>query len=755
MKYIMTLAVLVCSLSAFAQTNDPLLNQQYYIGAHNIDQVWNTTTGSSNTRIAIHSSTGFLNNHDDMGGSRFLSQFTNWFIPEKGFAQEVAGIIGANTNNGIGMAGINWNATMRSYNFLDVDLSSGIDQSYVFNADNVDYHFSVSNMNAMLDQAVQDNMDVQVFTFGVPIASKYKLWEFNNGNPSLNNYKLLTEGPSISTPQEAFWNEFQNAMVSMGTNIWNSITGNSFIPPTDLTLFRNKLWNAATQHNYSLIAAVGDKIDGRSPAPMLMPLAFDDFVIGVGGGEVSSGQTPIHWSGAGSSHYIDLVAAAPSISTLSGSSFNSYNSSFSSTQASAAIAAGVVSLLKTQNSTLSYDDFEHILKNTATDIEDPGKDDETGHGWLNAKAALDYINNNDIVRKTIPQNEIQVTYQNELSGTYGLENTYRRYSTHWNKKTIQVITGKINVLRGRVEFDYVFSSPPDVWLRNTSSGTDVSPIIDTQYYEPFEKNLKILSVDEYGFTFEMEYWSVEGRNSLGSLVDEYEIPDVENGNIYIDYTAVGDETNILNESPSVPQNLTVTAAPTGYGQPILDWDDNPESNIDYYKVYRKHVNVESSFNHIASPTSSSYEDWEVSMTQGNNEEFLYKVKAVNNINKESPFSNIVSVDGFLMNSKRIGDMDEPEVLPEEFAIKNNYPNPFNPATKIKYALPEAAEVTLKIFNIKGQEVATLVNTNLSAGFHEVTFDAGGLSSGMYIARMRATGNSGQIFTKELKMQLVK
>ncbi len=429
MNYLMTItvAVLAFSLSANAQTNDPLLNQQYYIGAHNIDQVWNTTKGSSNTRIAIHSSTGFLNNHDDMGGSRFLSQFTNWFIPEKGFAQEVAGIIGANTNNGIGMAGINWNATMRSYNFLDVDLSSGVDQNYVFNADNVDYHFSVSNMNAMLDQAVQDNMDVQVFTFGVPIASKYKLWEFNNGNPSLSNYKLLTEGPSIPTPQEAFWNEIQNAMVSMGTNIWNSITGNSFIPPTDLTLFRNKLWNAATQHNYSLIAAVGDKIDGRSPAPMLMPLAFDDFVIGVGGGELTGSQNRIYWTGAGTSPYIDLVAAASNISTLSGSSFNSYNSSFSSTQASAAIAAGVVSLLKKQNSTLSYDDLEHILKNTAIDIGLQGKDDETGYGWLNAKAALDYITYNDIVRETVPQNEIQVTYQNELSGTYGLENTYREY----------------------------------------------------------------------------------------------------------------------------------------------------------------------------------------------------------------------------------------------------------------------------------------------------------------------------------------
>lgn len=58
--------IMALSLSLYGQTNDPLLNQQYYIGAHNIDQVWNTTKGSSNTRIAIHSAMGFFTNHEDM-----------------------------------------------------------------------------------------------------------------------------------------------------------------------------------------------------------------------------------------------------------------------------------------------------------------------------------------------------------------------------------------------------------------------------------------------------------------------------------------------------------------------------------------------------------------------------------------------------------------------------------------------------------------------------------------------------------------
>jgi hypothetical protein len=55
----------------------------------------------------------------------------------------------------------------------------------------------------------------------------------------------------------------------------------------------------------------------------------------------------------------------------------------------------------------------------------------------------------------------------------------------------------------------------------------------------------------------------------------------------------------------------------------------------------------------------------------------------------------------------------------------------------------------------GQEVATLINNNMSAGFHSITFDANTLPSGVYIARMDAVGQSGVTFTKELKMQLIK
>ncbi|MEQ8523721.1 LamG-like jellyroll fold domain-containing protein [Gracilimonas sp.] len=96
------------------------------------------------------------------------------------------------------------------------------------------------------------------------------------------------------------------------------------------------------------------------------------------------------------------------------------------------------------------------------------------------------------------------------------------------------------------------------------------------------------------------------------------------------------------------------------------------------------------------------------------------------------------------------DITDETGVPGEFDLANNYPNPFNPTTTIKYALPEAADVRLTVFNSIGQKVADLVNTRQTAGTHQVDFDASQLPSGMYIYRLKA-GEFEQI----RKMTLVK
>ena len=88
--------------------------------------------------------------------------------------------------------------------------------------------------------------------------------------------------------------------------------------------------------------------------------------------------------------------------------------------------------------------------------------------------------------------------------------------------------------------------------------------------------------------------------------------------------------------------------------------------------------------------------------------------------------------------------------PEEYKLYQNYPNPFNPTTTIQFTLPQSDNVILKVYNILGQEVATLINKNMKAGIHKVSFNASSLSSGIYIYKLQAGS-----FTSAGKMIVLK
>ena len=100
------------------------------------------------------------------------------------------------------------------------------------------------------------------------------------------------------------------------------------------------------------------------------------------------------------------------------------------------------------------------------------------------------------------------------------------------------------------------------------------------------------------------------------------------------------------------------------------------------------------------------------------------------------------------------DAPDPEslenVIPEGYTLEANYPNPFNPSTKISFTIPKADHVSLVVYDMLGKEISTLVDSDLGAGTHAFTFDGKNLSSGTYIYRIR----SGE-FVQERTMQLIK
>ncbi|HSL89381.1 MAG TPA: T9SS type A sorting domain-containing protein [Ignavibacteriaceae bacterium] len=98
----------------------------------------------------------------------------------------------------------------------------------------------------------------------------------------------------------------------------------------------------------------------------------------------------------------------------------------------------------------------------------------------------------------------------------------------------------------------------------------------------------------------------------------------------------------------------------------------------------------------------------------------------------------------------IVNVEEEDLLPLTYKLEQNYPNPFNPSTIIKFAVPERTRVLIKVYDILGGEITSLVNEELDAGRYEKTFDASTLSTGVYIYRIQA---GSYVNTK--KMLLIK
>jgi flagellar hook assembly protein FlgD len=92
--------------------------------------------------------------------------------------------------------------------------------------------------------------------------------------------------------------------------------------------------------------------------------------------------------------------------------------------------------------------------------------------------------------------------------------------------------------------------------------------------------------------------------------------------------------------------------------------------------------------------------------------------------------------------------------PEEYTLAQNFPNPFNPSTNIEFSIPQSSNVTIEVYNIVGERVASLVNKTLDAGYHRINFNASNLPSGTYVYQLKASGENGTIVETK-KMLLMK
>jgi len=138
---------------------------------------------------------------------------------------------------------------------------------------------------------------------------------------------------------------------------------------------------------------------------------------------------------------------------------------------------------------------------------------------------------------------------------------------------------------------------------------------------------------------------------------------------------------------------------------------------------------------------------------GNDNEAGFAQNHILNMTRYMTGATTVDTFGRMGNSylTNITGVNEQVSKPTTYSLSQNYPNPFNPSTRIKFTLPEMTKVTLKVYNVLGQEVATILeNKELQAGYYDYEFNAAGLTSGTYIYRIVA-GN----FVQTKKMVLIK
>ena len=188
------------------------------------------------------------------------------------------------------------------------------------------------------------------------------------------------------------------------------------------------------------------------------------------------------------------------------------------------------------------------------------------------------------------------------------------------------------------------------------------------------------------------------------------------------------------------------------------WDAQNQCKPAFYEVVKVGINYNAldsliSITDTLSENKYTIESWELLMTSlskaqyAMNRNYSYTVSAGDSL--ENAKNNLdLAIRSLVVSSNNVNEYEIP--IPEQFILSQNYPNPFNPTTTIGYQLPISGYSTLKVYNLLGQEVATIFEGIQSAGNYSVTFDASGLTGGIYLYQLKA-GN----FVENKKFILLK
>jgi hypothetical protein len=240
----------------------------------------------------------------------------------------------------------------------------------------------------------------------------------------------------------------------------------------------------------------------------------------------------------------------------------------------------------------------------------------------------------------------------------------------------------------------------------------------------------------------------------------------EDGPRYINNSSAGNEVHVIwkdaygnnggnnlrykydDQTPITPPNFAGTIY---NNHPKLTWD-KIEPDIAYFEIWQQFiydVKNPGNWNLYYTTQNTSFIDYGIQLGGTPIGWVNYRVRSKDVGGNYSPYTGVGFEFGGGINKTAV------EHQSFEYSLSSNYPNPFNPSTQISYSLAKDAFVTLKVYDMLGNEVAELVNRGQTAGVHEISFDASELSSGIYIYRVTAMNGERILFSQSKRMVLMK
>ena len=194
--------------------------------------------------------------------------------------------------------------------------------------------------------------------------------------------------------------------------------------------------------------------------------------------------------------------------------------------------------------------------------------------------------------------------------------------------------------------------------------------------------------------------------------------------------------------PTLVSPVNIVGTPRN---PILIWHSNDTS----VTTYRVQLSASSTFSSFLKDTVVTDTLLQIDSLAANLR-IYWRVSASNNLGT-SEYSIIAQ----FITGTQIVSVGDPRQMPGQFALMQNYPNPFNPTTVISYQLPATSHISLKVYNLLGQEVATLFEGIRQPGSYEAAFDGSKLASGVYFYRMQANPKGASNFVETKKLIFLK